>query len=145
MIRSSPKSKEPTWVILIAVAVLPLMMNLLEGGYAPWPRSLLDAIRVFLPVYCSGYLIYLLCTEWGALIAQYRPQALFRDRAFTFQEVIGTGIASLMAVLLSWAEPKQTWLGPWDRALRVGFALVLVIVAIPGFVHMWVVLKNRRS
>jgi hypothetical protein len=111
MTHSSPRSQEPTIVMLSVVAILPIMLNLLEGGYAPWPRSLLDAIRVFLPVFCSGYVIYLLCTEWGALIAQYRPQALFRDRAFTFQEVIGTGCACLIAVLLPWGA-KQTCSAP---------------------------------
>jgi hypothetical protein len=145
MTRSFPKDTLAN-VTLWALMALPKTLTLLEDPYSQWHRhGLLFNVTLGWTVGCWGVLIYHLYTKWGTLVAQYRPQELFRDRVLTWEEVWITGFAGLSAMWFLWEwRPRQTWMGPWDEVTRVVFALLLVIGAIPGIVHMWVTFKNRR-
>ena len=147
MTRSSPKVDVLTSVNLCAISLAHLTLTALEGAYSKWHQSLSTADATFglAVVIIWGFLIYILHTEWGNLVAQYWPRELFRDRALSWLEILVTGLVGYNVVWILWERPNQTGIGSWDEVLRVVYALLLVIGAIPGVVHMWVALKNRRS
>ena len=142
MTRSSPSGTKLVEVNLNALVVLSMVLILLEDG---WHQSLLHAIMALLIVPLLGTLVYRLYTNWGDLVAQYGHQELFRDRVLTLLEVLNTVAAGIFAVSMFTDKHPQTWMGSGASVLRVVIALLLVLVAIPGVVHMWVALKNRKS
>ena len=148
--RSSPRGEGLTTVINLAVIVNPSVVTMLEGEFLQGHRSLHNSIVALAGVFYFGFLIYRLYTEWGDLMAQYRPQELFRDRVLKWYEGLWHGLWTVIAGMCvvwffsEWPEHRQTWMGPWDHVLRVVSTLLFLIWAIPGGVRMWVALKNRR-